>query len=334
MVLVSAVSPGREASAMDIRQLDALLAVVETGSFTAAADRLHTVQSNVSEHVRQLEAELGLQLLVRGRRGTVPTEFGTRVAERARAVRSELDALHQDLSMLQGLEAGHATLGVVGTVARWLVPPVVAEMQRVAPGVSLRLTEGPSERLALEVAERQLSCAVVTEPVSESRLIVEHLRDEAIVALVPRDLVLDEPIPLATLARFPLLLPPTGNPLRDEVEIAARSEDVRLRVPVEVEGIRLIGDLVAAGAGVSIVPETAIPTDAVLRSVPIQRMPMRRLALVRARGVQLSLAEQAVYDAVGALVRAAVPESAVPAPAPAAAPVARSGGKSGPAPAI
>ena len=90
---------------------------------------LHTVQSNVSEHVRQLEAELGVQLLVRGRRGTVPTEFGVRVIERARAIRSEIEALHKDLSMLQGLETGHATLGVVGTVSRLLVPMVVAEMR-------------------------------------------------------------------------------------------------------------------------------------------------------------------------------------------------------------
>ena len=115
---------------MDIRQLEALLAVAEEGSFTAAADRLHTVQSNVSEHVRQLEAELGVQLLVRGRRGTAPTEFGVRVLDRARAVRSEIEALHKDVSMLQGLETGHATLGVVGTVSRWLVPLVVAEIRR------------------------------------------------------------------------------------------------------------------------------------------------------------------------------------------------------------
>ena len=57
---------------VDIRQLEALLAVSEEGSFTAAADRLHTVQSNVSEHVRQLEADLGVQLIVRDRRGAVP----------------------------------------------------------------------------------------------------------------------------------------------------------------------------------------------------------------------------------------------------------------------
>ncbi len=291
---------------MDVRHLEAVLAVAEEGSFTAAADRLHTVQSNVSEHVRQLETELGVRLLVRGRRGTAPTEFGLRVVERARAIRSELDALHKDLSMLQGLETGHATLGVIGTVSRALVPRVVAEMQRTAPGVSLRLTEGASERLAVEVAERELATAIVTEPVSDPRLVVEHLRDEALVALVPKALSLAErePIALKVIAAHTLILPPAGNPLRDEVESAARAERVELRVPIEVEGVRLIADLVAAGAGVSILPENAIPADhGDVRHVRIARMPPRRLALVTARGVQLSLADQAVHDAVKRLVR-------------------------------
>jgi LysR family transcriptional regulator, nitrogen assimilation regulatory protein len=291
---------------MDVRQLEALLAVAETGSFTAAADHLRTVQSNVSEHVRQLEAELGVQLLVRGRRGTVPTEFGARVIERGRAIRSEIEALHKDLSMLQGLETGHATLGVVGTVSRLLVPMVVSEMRRSAPGLSLRLTEGASERLAGEVAERQLASAVVTEPVSDPRLHVEHLRDEDLVALVPSFLRPDwrEPIALAELARETLILPPAGNPLRDEVETAAQAERVELRVPIEVEGVRLIADLVSAGVGVSILPETAVARDHTgVRQLRIARMPPRRLALVTARGVQLSLADQAVHDAVRRMVR-------------------------------
>ena len=75
-------------------------------------------------------------------------------------------------------------------------------------------------------------------------------------------------------------------------------------MPIEVEGIRLIADLVASGAGVSILPETAVPDDHPgVRTVRIARMPPRRLALVTARGVQLSLADQAVHDAVRALVR-------------------------------
>ena len=293
---------------MDLRQLEALLAVAEEGSFTAAADRLHTVQSNVSGHVQQLETELGVQLLVRGRRGTVPTEFGTLVLDRARAIRGELGALRKDLSMLQGLETGHATLGVVGTVSRLLVPALVEEMRRVAPALSLRLTEGASERLAVEVADRELASAVVTEPVSDPRLVVEHLRDEDLVGLAPAGLELGarEPVPLATFAAHPLILPPNGNPLRDEVDVAARAEHVELRVPIEVEGIRLIADLVASGAGVSILPETAVPDDhPAVRVVRIAGMPPRRLALITARGVQLSLADQAVHDAVRALVRAA-----------------------------
>ena len=291
---------------MDVRHLETLLAVAESGSFTTAAEQMHTVQSNVSEHVRQLESELGVQLLVRGRRGTVPTEFGVRVIERARAIRSEIEALHKDLSMLQGLETGHATLGVVGTVSRLLVPMVVGEMRASAPGLSLRLTEGASERLAGEVAERQLASAVVTEPVSDPRLHVEHLRDEDLVALVPVALRSGgrEPIALRELATETLILPPAGNPLRDEVETAARAERVELRVPIEVEGVRLIADLVSAGVGVSILPETAVAPDlAGVEQLHIARMPPRRLALITARGVQLSLADQAVHDAVRRLVR-------------------------------
>ncbi|HET9730071.1 MAG TPA: LysR family transcriptional regulator [Acidimicrobiia bacterium] len=292
---------------MDVRHLEAVLAVAEEGSFTAAADRLHTVQSNVSAMVRQLEEELGVQLLVRGRRHTVPTEFGVRVLDRARAIRSEVEALHKDVSMLRGLETGHATLGVVGTVSRSVVPVLVAEMRRIAPGLSLRLTEGASERLAGEVAGRELASAIVTEPVSDPRLIVEHLRDEALVALVPTDGRSGDSstVTLRSLARETLILPPAGNPLRDEVEMAARAEHVELRVPIEVEGVRLIADLVAAGAGISILPETAVPGDQQsLRTVRIARMPPRRLALVTARGVQLSLADQAVHDAVRRIVRA------------------------------
>ena len=79
---------------------------------------------------------------------------------------------------------GHATLGVVGTVSRVArAARSSPRCARVAPGVSLRLTEGASERLAVEVAERELASAVVTEPVTDPRLVVEHLRDEALVGL-------------------------------------------------------------------------------------------------------------------------------------------------------
>lgn len=289
---------------MELRHLDVLIAIAETGSFTAAADRLHTVQSNVSEQLKQLERDLDAPLLIRSRRGAAPTEFGAVVLERARRIRAEVDALLADVSMLRGLEAGQSNLGVVGTASRWLIPELLGDLEERAPGVRLRVTEGASERLVEEVASAELAMAVVTEPVSDPRLAVEHLRDEALVAVVRKEIRFrDEPVPLSELAERRLILPPRGNPLREEVEEFAAAEGVSLRVPIEVEGVRLINDLVASGQGVSILPQTATPRDVpAVRDVPIADMPPRRLALVSVEGSYLSLADRAVRDAVVEIV--------------------------------
>lgn len=289
---------------MELRHLDTLLAIDQAGSFTGAADVLGTVQSNVSEHVRQLEEELGAPLLLRDRRGAQPTEFGEVVLERARRVRRELEAMQVDLSMLQGLESGYATLGIVGTASRWLVPGLVGELRARAPGVRLRITEGASERLATELLDRELAQAVVTEPMTDPRLAVEHLLDEPLVGVVDRDVDLGrEPIDLARLASVPMILPPAVNPLRAEIEAAAHAAGVELSVPLEVEGIRLITDLVAAGAGASVLPETAVPSEMPgVRSVTLSDLPPRRLALISARDAHLSLADRAARDAVHHLI--------------------------------
>lgn len=289
---------------MELRHLDVLVAIAETGSFTAAADRLHTVQSNVSEQLRQLERELDAPLFVRGRRGARATEFGEVVLERARRVQAEVDAIHTDVSVLKGLEAGHSSVGVVGTASRWLVPALLSDLEDHAPGVRLRVTEGASERLVQEVATSELSLAVVTEPVADPRLEVRHLRDEALVAVVRKGVRFEaEPVSLTELSRHRMILPPVGNPLRLEVEEAAAAQAVRLDVRIEIEGVRLINDLVAAGLGVSILPQTAAPRDVpAVRDVEIAEMPPRRLALVHARASYLSLADRAVYDALVRLV--------------------------------
>jgi LysR family transcriptional regulator, nitrogen assimilation regulatory protein len=285
---------------MELRHLDALLAITEAGSFSAAAEVLHTVQSNVSEQIRQLERELGVPVLVRGRRGATPTEFGRVVVERARRVRGELEAMRVDLSLLQGLEAGHASLGVVGTASRWLVPALVEDLGQRAPGVSLRINEGASERLAAEVVSQEVAMAVVTEPIIDARLSVEHLLEEELVGLVPAGRQLPEaPVPFTAMAAMSLILPPSGNPFRLEIDEVAAAHGLTLTVPVEVEGIRLIADLVAAGRGASILPQTAVPPGLPgVRTVAIHGMPPRRLALVTARHAYLSLADRAVRDSV------------------------------------
>ncbi|MFI5045782.1 MAG: LysR family transcriptional regulator [Acidimicrobiia bacterium] len=299
---------------MLLRHLETIVAIADEGSFTAAADALNTVQSNVSDQVRQLEQELEVPLLVRGRRGAEPTEFGVVVLDRARRVLRELEAMRVDLSMIQGLEVGHARLGVVGTASRWLVPELAADLKARAPGVHLRINEGASERLFVEVVEGELAQAVVTLPVEDRRLVADHLLDEELVALVgPGHDLPTPPVPLAVIAALPLVLPPERNPLRIELEAAARSQGLTLNVPLEVEGIRLIADMVAAGDFASILPETAVPPElGMLRAVAIANMPPRRLAIVSARDAQLSLADRAVRESVERLVARRV--SSMPRP--------------------
>ncbi len=285
---------------MELRHLETLIAIEEEGTFTAAADLLRTVQSNVSEQVRQLESELGVTLLARGRSGATPTESGEVVLTRARRIRRELELMREDVAALQGLQVGNASFGIVGTASRWLVPQLVADLRKRAPGIELRVNEGASERLLAEVLNQELAQAVITEPVRDERLAVENLLDEGLVGLAPPGSELPaEPVPFELLAEMPLVLPPAGNPLRIEIEQAARALGVELHVYVEVEGIRLIADLVAAGAGVSILPETAIPPELASVSIfSIADLPQRRLALISPKAAPLSLADRAVRETV------------------------------------
>jgi DNA-binding transcriptional LysR family regulator len=218
------------------------------------------------------------------------------VLDRARRIRREVEAMRVDLSMLQGLETGESSLGIVGTASRWVVPPLVAEVHRRAPGLRLRVVEGASERLMADVASGELAMAVVTEPVTNNRLVAETLLEEALVGVVPKGMPLPSPpVPLAALVERGLVLPARENPLRHEVEQVAEAQGVELPVTVEVEGIRLVADLVAAGAGASVLPETAVPHElSDVDVVPIADMPPRRLALVIGRDTNLSLADLAV----------------------------------------
>src|SRR3954462_11446115 len=160
---------------MELRHLETLLAIAEEGSFTAAADALATVQSNVSDQVRQLEAELGVPLLVRSRKGAEPTEFGLLVVDRARRGQGGPQARRADLALVQGLEAGYARLGVVGTASRWLVPALVADLRDRAPGARLRVSEGARAGLFTELVDGELAQAGPPEPGNDRRLAVEHL---------------------------------------------------------------------------------------------------------------------------------------------------------------
>src|SRR5215471_6983581 len=190
---------------MDLRQLAALVAIADHGSFSAAAKALFTVQSNVSAHIARLEQEVGATLVDRSR-GRL-TEEGELVAARARAVQQELDAIYADLASRGKEVAGESRIGVISTTARWLVPQVLTALRAAHPLVRAIVVESPTTTLLPQLAAGQLDAAVVNLPIDEPEVVVEPIFEEEMLLLVTSTHPLAErsEVALAELAEHRLL---------------------------------------------------------------------------------------------------------------------------------
>jgi len=125
---------------MDVRQLSAIVAIADHGTFSAAARALFTVQSNVSGHISRLEKELGVLLVDRAQGGL--TEDGFRVVERARRVLNEIEDITSDMTSRHDKVAGQTRIGVIGTTARWLTPSLLRQLAGDHPDVRAIVREG------------------------------------------------------------------------------------------------------------------------------------------------------------------------------------------------
>ncbi len=281
---------------MDVRQLAAIVAVADHGTFSAAARALYTVQSNVSGHVSKLERELNVILVDRINGGL--TDEGERVVERARRVLHEIDDITADIASLEDDVSGDARIGVIGTTARWLMPQFLTAIAEQHPRVHPIVSEGSTTTIVPGVLSGQLNAAIVHLPIDDPELVVEPLFAEDLFLLVPsgHPLADRESMALRELADVPLLLPPKGAALRRVLDRAAGSADVTLRAQAEVDGVRLLASLAFDGYGAAIVPATAAPrqTEGDFHRVAVPELPRRVVAWIRRRRPGPSAATNAV----------------------------------------
>jgi DNA-binding transcriptional LysR family regulator len=274
---------------MELRHLQALTAISDHGTFSAAAEHLNTVQSNISAHVARLERELGAPLIDRAN-GRL-TEEGMAVVARARRILSELDALISDVAACKDEVTGTVRVGMIGTTARWLVPRLMQMARQRHPKLRLVVVEGNTTGLEPQLASGQLDLAVLNMPVSGRDLVTRLLFEEDLMLVLPQghamaDLV--RPLALDDLAELELLLPLQGTAYRDEIDAVTRPLGITLLPAAEIDGLRLIASLTFEGFGPAILPATAIP--AILRTqfrpVPIEGLPRRRVGVAqRSRGL-------------------------------------------------
>jgi LysR family hydrogen peroxide-inducible transcriptional activator len=290
---------------MELRHLQALVAVAEQGSFSSAADHLGTVQSNISAHVARLERELGTTLVDRSA-GRL-TADGEVVVARAYRVMGELDALVADVGALREAVAGNARVGILGTTARWLVPMLLAELSESHPRLHLVVADGTTLGLEPQLAAGRFDLAVLTFPVPGRDLVSEPLFEEDIVLVVPVD---DDPlsgaeqIDITDLERFELLLPAPGTPFRGEIDAAVKPAGVRLRPRVELDGVRLLASLTFEGYGPAVLPATAVPPHlrSRFRLVRVEGLAPRHVGIAqRSRGLP-SAPARAVLDTLRGLM--------------------------------
>ena len=274
---------------MELRHLQALVAITDAGSFSAAADRLGTVQSNISAHVARLEAELGTTLLDRAT-GRL-TDEGTVVVARARRMLSELEALVADVAAYRDQVTGTVRVGMIGTTARWLVPELLRLIDARHPGVHLVVVEGTTTGLEPRLEAGQLDVAVLNLPVPGRDVVTTPLFEEDLVLVVPVEHPLAShpgALPVADLDGLELLLPAHGTAYRDELDAAIAPAGVTLTPRAEIDGLRLIASLTFEGHGPAVLPATAIPASMRdrFRALDVEGLPPRRVGVAqRSRGL-------------------------------------------------
>ena len=295
---------------MDLRQLNHLIAVAEHQSFSAAARALHTVQSNVSTHVAKLEKELGAALI--DRHTMQPTAEGRAVLERARRIRTELQAINDDIVSMRHEVAGEVRIGCIGTTGRWMASPLLGRLAERHPALRPVLVEATTTSLTPRVLDGDLDMAIVNTPVVEAGLESEPLFDEERIIVAPADHSLADrgTIDVADLAEHPVMLTPRGTTFRDAIDQELAAAGVRLTAAAEVDGLRLLASLAYQGYAPALLPASAVSgyPDGNWSLVHVEGLARRSVGLVRNRRTTPSMPIRAAREVVLDVIREIAPQ--------------------------
>ena len=294
---------------MDLRQLNHLIAVAEHQSFSAAARALHTVQSNVSTHVAKLEKELGAALI--DRHTMEPTAEGRAVLERARRIRTELQAINDDIVSMRHEVAGEVRIGCIGTTGRWMASPLLGRLAERHPSLLPVLVEATTTSLTPRVLDGDLDMAIVNTPVVEAGLESEPLFDEERIIVAPTDHPLADrgTINVADLAEHPVMLTPRGTTFRDAIDQELATVGVRLTAAAEVDGLRLLASLAYQGYAPALLPASAVSgyPDGDWSLVHVEGLARRSVGLVRNRRTPPSMPIRAAREVLLDVIREIAP---------------------------
>jgi DNA-binding transcriptional LysR family regulator len=247
---------------MDIRQLETLLRIVETGSFAAAAEALSTTQSTVSARIRELERSLGVELFDRTQHRARLTAKGLELLSPAREIVALAAKARYRIGDARAL-TGVVRMGVVGLVALTWLPKLMTAVRSLYPGVSVMLEIALAGSLIDKVRDGDLDLALVmTGPVNEASLASVSLGYDEFVWMAARTLqVPSTPMTPAELAMWPVLGLSTQSHHYPIIERWFRDAGADYNPIISCSNVRVLGDLTLAGLGVSLLPRASFAAE-------------------------------------------------------------------------
>ena len=249
-----------------LRQLRYFDALARHGHFGRAAEACSISQPALSMQIREMEEALGGALLERSARQVALTQFGEELIRRVRDILRSVDELGDFARASQDRLAGRLRVGMIPTIAPYLLPKVIKNLARLHPELDIHVRETLTPKLIKEVAEGRLDTAIVALPVSESSLTEIALFTENFLLVRPGE---DKgtPVPSSEMLReMRLLLLEEGHCFRDQALSFCNMQSPPREV-LDASSLSTLVQMVGAGIGVTLIPEMAVAVET--RSAPV-----------------------------------------------------------------
>ncbi len=256
-----------------LKHLRYIVALAQHGHFGRAAEACAISQPALSVQVKELEAILGAALVERSPRQTRLTALGEALTERAREILRAVDDLEDLARVARGLLNGHLRIGVIPTVAPYLLPELIHDLGQQHLALDIRPREAVTGTLIRDLNDGRLDLAIIAVPIAEPALHEEPLFDEKFLLVRPRA-DRDKPVPNGeNLRQMRLLLLEEGHCFRDQALSFCNLSRQKPRDLMEGSSLTTLVQMVGAGIGVTLLPEMAVATETLSADVSIAALP-------------------------------------------------------------
>ena len=290
---------------MTLNELRYVVAVAHERSFGRAAARCFVSQPALSVAIQKLEEELGTLLFERGKSEITVTPVGARIVEQAQKVLEEAARVREIAAGGRNQLAGTLRLGVIYTVAPYLLPDLIPALHVRAPQMPLDIEENLTENLEAELKSGRIDAAIVALPFAPPGIAAEFLYEEPFQVVVPQShkWAKRKSVHPDELAAENMILLNVGNCFRDQVLDACPELNRATSHLTRTNSLETVRNMVASGLGISVLPRDALTPryhSRMVVSVPFAKpVPTRRIALAFRKSFPRPAAIEAIRDAVG-----------------------------------